>query len=261
VRVRAGDRLVEAPAFVLSSVRSGSTLVRVLLDSHSQIHAPQELHLRDIQVGVKSKYGEKALGSLGLDAAHLEYLLWDRLLHRELADSGKRILVNKTPSDVFILDRIRECWPEARFIFLLRHPAAIVASRHATRPPDSAERNAELVRRYCVAVERARTTLPGHTVRYEDLAADPATETQRLCAFLGVPWEPTMLDYGEFGHGRYRPGLGDWNEKIKSGQVQPPTPPPPEVELPEALRELAEAWGYPPAGSPSAAPGAPAPAS
>lgn len=261
VRVRPGDRLVESPVFVLSTVRSGSTLLRVLLDSHSQIHAPQELHLSDVQVAVKSKYAERALDSLGLDAAHLEYLLWDRLLHRELSASGKRILVNKTPSDVFIVDRIRACWPDARFIFLLRHPAAIAASRQATRPQDSPERNAEMVRRYGVALEKARAELPGHTVRYEDLAADPATETQRLCAFLGVPWEPAMLDYGSFRHGRYRPGLGDWNEKIKSGSVQPPTPPPPAHDLPEALQELCAAWGYPSGRSPSAAPGAPAPAS
>jgi hypothetical protein len=251
VGVRDGDRLVEAPAFVLSSVRSGSTLLRVLLNSHSQIHAPQELHLRDTRVEVKSKYAERALDSLGLDAPHLEYLLWDRLLHRELAASGKRQLVNKTPSDVFIVDRIQECWADARFIFLLRHPAAIAASRHATRPQDSEERNVEMVRRYGDALERARTTLPGHTVRYEDLASDPETETRRLCEFLGVAWEPEMLDYGQFSHGRFRPGLGDWNEKIKSGQIQPPTPPPPLEEIPEALRDLCAAWGYLPAGAAS----------
>jgi sulfotransferase family protein len=262
VHVRAGDRMVEAPAFVLSSVRSGSTLLRVLLDSHSKIHAPQELHLRHISVGVDSKYAERALDSLGLDGTHLEYLLWDRLLHRELSHSGKTVLVNKTPSDVFIVDRIQACWDDARFIFLLRHPAAIAASRQATRPQDSPERNAEMVRRYCAAVERARQTLPGHTVRYEDLASDPAGETQKLCAFLGVPWEPTMLDYGEFRHGRFKPGLGDWTDKIKSGQVQPPTLPPAELELPEELRELAVAWGYEPSSrSPSAAPDAQAPAS
>src|SRR5215207_5047779 len=44
LRTAAGDRLLVAPAFVLSSVRSGSTLLRVLLATHSQIHAPHELH-------------------------------------------------------------------------------------------------------------------------------------------------------------------------------------------------------------------------
>ena len=44
---------------------------------------------------------------MGLDEERLEYLLWDRVLHRELAGSGKPRLVTKTPNDVFIADRIK----------------------------------------------------------------------------------------------------------------------------------------------------------
>src|SRR4051794_31928034 len=82
--VRPGDRLVPQPAFILCTVRSGSTLLRVLLDSHSQIHSPQELHLRDLAVESKSHYADRSLTALGLDVTALQYLLWDRLLHREL---------------------------------------------------------------------------------------------------------------------------------------------------------------------------------
>jgi hypothetical protein len=241
--VAAGDRLLTAPAFVLSSVRSGSTLLRVLLNTHSQIHAPHELHLRNIWVKTRHHNTEWALHEMDLDSAQLTYLLWDRLLHRQLERSGKWILVNKTPSDVFIVDRIRECWPDARFIFLLRHPAAIMRSREKIGTFD-AEANAARVLRYCEAVEAARTRLPGLTVRYEDVATDPAAETKRLCEFLGVAWEPGMVDYGEGDHGRYRRGIGDWNDKLKSGQVQAPPPPPPESEVPPSLRPIAAAWGY-----------------
>jgi hypothetical protein len=104
-----------------------------------------------------------------------------------------------------------------------------------------------MVRRYGDALEQARQTYEGLTVRYEDLTADPAAETRRLCDFLGVAWEPTMLDYGRFDHGRYRAGIGDWKEKIRSGEVQPPDPPP--DEIPDALRELSVAWGYSSAGA------------
>src|SRR3954463_15450183 len=78
-----GDRLLRAPVFVLCTVRSGSTLLRVLLTSHSQIHAPQEMHLRDLEAGVKSPYAQQSLREIGLDDTQLRYLLWDRLLHRE----------------------------------------------------------------------------------------------------------------------------------------------------------------------------------
>lgn len=253
---RPGDRLVVRPTFVMCSVRSGSTLLRVLLNSHSQLHSPHEIHLRYITVHLEKKWSERSMKEMGLDEQRLRYLLWDRLLDRELTASGKPKLVTKTPSDVFVADSIRECWPDAQFIFLLRHPAAILRSRQRYLPEDAdPERNVEMIRRYCVALEKARTTYDGLTVRYEDLASDPAAETKRICSFLEVPWEPRMLDYGEFDHGRFKVGLGDWRDKIKTGQVQPPEPPPPPEEVPESLRELAAAWGYIPE---HAAPGTPA---
>ena len=250
-KLREGDRLLEAPAFILCSVRSGSTLLRVLLDSHSKIHSPHEMHLRDIEVQIREGYPQKALREVGLDETRLRHLLWDRVLHRELDEAGKEILVNKTPNDVFIVDEILECWPDARFIYLLRHPAAIARSRHTARPQDSAERNATMVGRYGKALEAARKEHPGLVVRYEELASDPAKVTQELCAFLGVEWEPDMLNYGEFSHGAFRPGLGDWSQNIKSGEVKPPAPLPRDDEIPPELRDLARAWGY--LGEPAAA--------
>jgi hypothetical protein len=250
------DRLLVAPAFVMCTVRSGSTLLRVLLDSHSQVHSPQELHLRDLKATIGSDYAQRALEQVGLDDRQLEYLLWDRVLHRELEETGKRILVNKTPGDVFIVDRIVECWPDARFIYLLRHPLAIARSRLETRPQDSEERNLKMVLRYANALEAARAKHPGLTVRYEDLAADPASATKRLCEFLGVRWERRMLDYGRFDHGRYKPGLGDWKDNIKSGQVQAPAPLPAPEEVPPELRGIAVAWGYLPAEGRAGAPAA-----
>jgi hypothetical protein len=246
-RIRSGDRLLESPVFIMCTVRSGSTLLRVLLNSHSQIHSPHEMHLRFIKAKARKGYPEKALREVGLDADRLQHLLWDRVLHRELMESGKRILVNKTPSDVFIADEIARCWPDARFIFLLRHPAAIAKSRHAARPQDPHDRNIGTVLRYGNALEEARRTLPGLTVRYEELAANPAKVTHELCAFLGVRWEERMLDYGQFSHGPHKVGLGDWSEKIKSGRVQPPKPPPAPDEIPEELLDLTRAWGYLPA--------------
>jgi hypothetical protein len=249
----ARDRLVERPTFILCTLRSGSTLLRVLLNSHSQIHAPHELHLRYVRVSLERKWAQGSMRELGLDEQALEHLLWDRVLHRELSASGKRLIVDKTPNNTFIADRLKACWPDARFIFLLRHPGSIARSRQAYRADDedAREDNIALIKRYCEALERARQAHEGQTVRYEELTADPAAVTRELCAFLGVPWEPGMLDYGRHDQGRYRVGLGDWAEKIRTGSVQRPEPPPPPEEVPEALRPIAERWGYLPATSSS----------
>lgn len=243
--LRKGDRLVEAPVFVMCTLRSGSTLLRVLLNSHSRIHAPHEIHLRYISVNLDRKWSERSMREMGFDAETLRYLLWDRILHRELSGGGKPIIVDKTPNNVFIPDHLRAAWPDSRFIFLLRHPAAIAESRKNWFKGDNYDEDAnhDLIRRYCEALEAARQKYDGITVRYEELTQEPERVTREICEFLGIEWEAGMLEYGRQEHGRYKSGLGDWSEKIKSGEVQPAKPPPPET--PEALAAIAETWGYP----------------
>ncbi|GGY99057.1 hypothetical protein GCM10010365_17180 [Streptomyces poonensis] len=104
-------RLVENPVFVLAPVRSGSTLLRMLLDSHSRIRAPHESHLRSVEVGLTPGFSERSMRELDLDRTELEHLLWDRVLHRELERSAKDVLVDKTPGNVWVWERLRYAWP------------------------------------------------------------------------------------------------------------------------------------------------------
>jgi hypothetical protein len=60
-----------------------------------------------------------------------------------------------------------------------------------------------------------------------------------------------MLDYGSKDHGRFKSGLGDWADKIKTGQVQPPEALPAPEDVPEPLRDVAARWGYMPATTPA----------
>src|SRR6266545_5211288 len=218
-----GDRLLRSPVFVLSSVRSGSTLLRMILDSHSALHAPHELHLKDLKVDLASDYAAKAMAELGLDQRELEHLLWDRVLHYELARSGKPTIVNKTPDDVMMWRRIAACWRDARFVFLLRHPGDVVGSWWRARPRYSEDEVVDSVHSYVSAVQEARTELPGATVRFEDLLADPEKVVRELCTFLGVDWEPEMLEYGQAEGRTFKAGLGDWSGRIRSGRVQTAT--------------------------------------
>jgi hypothetical protein len=239
------DRLLRAPVFLLSSVRSGSTLLRLMLDSHPLVHAPHETHVRKLGVEFRGPQVQQAMEAFGHRRAELEHLLWDRFLHRELAGSGKEILVEKTPSNVFVWQRFQKCWPDARFFFLIRHPLSIATSWHEAdperRPFDLAVTR---TLHYMKALQRARRKLSGPTIRYEDLVADPEKETRRICDFLGVPWDPAMLEYGAQDHGTIAKGIGDWREKIATGRVQPGRPLPSPEEIPEALLPIARQWGY-----------------
>lgn len=246
------NRLVRSPVFVLSAPRSGSTLLRSVLDSHTRVHAPHELHLTLLSVrerdwvasGVAERYASISLEALGMTMHDLEHLLWDRMLHHELERSGKELIVNKTTGSVQSWRRIAACWPDARYVFLFRHPAHIAGSLARAW----AERgDIDPVRRtldFVAAMNEARAELPGHDVRYEDLTGRPEETTQKLCGFLGIEWEPAMLDYGRFDHGRYVRGIGDWTDTIRSGVIQPARPIPVDTAIPDELKPACRAWGY-----------------
>jgi hypothetical protein len=251
-----GSRLLTAPVIVLSPARAGSTLLRMILDSHSALYAPPELPLAQLTVRAETTWMRASLRELQLTSQEVNYLLWDRVLADVLSRSGKPTIVLKTPSNVLVWRDIAQCWPDARFIFLLRHPASSVVSLNASfdakwHPGEtgSLAESAAKALRYMTALEDARRALPGHTVRYEDLTAEPATQARQLCEFLGIPFEPGMLEYGQFGHGRIGSGLGDASVKLKSGRIQSATLPPlglaPGSEgFPPELVRMCEAWGY-----------------
>ncbi|MEV4218960.1 sulfotransferase [Nonomuraea sp. NPDC049725] len=239
----AADRLLTAPVFIISPVRSGSTLLRSILNAHSALHAPHELHVRRLRVEFGTTLASKAMAALGHNQADLEHLLWDRVLHRELVRSGKRYIVDKTPANAFAYERLATCWPDARFVFLLRHPASIATSWHEASPDKRTPEEAALdALRYMKAVQRAKSALPGLTVRYEDLSAEPEKVTREICEFLGVEWEAGMLSYGE--QTVIQKGLGDWRDKIRTGTVQPGRDLPPEESVPESLKPMCRSWGY-----------------
>lgn len=243
-RTAADARLLEKPVFILSSIRSGSTLLRVMLNTHSQILAPHELHLSGVKVNLSNKYVKAAMQELGLNAEGMQFLLWDRLLQRELMRNNKRVLVNKTPSDALMWRKLVRCWSDVRFIYLLRHPAAVTDSWQRARKDWTRDQVGEDVKRYMVAVEEARSRRGGLTVKYEDVTLHPEREMRRICEFVGLPYEPAMVDYSSGEHGSFKAGLGDWSKNIKSGKIQPVERMPEPDEIPATLLEVSKQWGY-----------------
>lgn len=241
-----GVRLVESPVFILSLVRSGSTLLRCLLNSHPAVHAPHELHLGQLSVHLETPFVRLSMETLGIARAELEYLLWDRLLSKLLADSGKDIIVDKTPANLGIWPRLRECWPEARFLIIRRHPTAIAASITRANMARDHDAAVQRVRRNAADLEQARRRLPeAFDLTYEDLTTRPEHVCRELCTYLGLDWAPQMLDYGRYNHGPLHSGIGDWGPLIHSGRINPAAPPEPD-HIPPPLLEWCRTWGYQP---------------
>jgi hypothetical protein len=240
-----GARLVERPVFILSAVRSGSTLLRCILNTHTQIYAPHELHLPHAKVEAPAWFAERALRAAGFAEGELDFLLWDRILHRLLEASKKSVIVEKTPGNSLSWRRLSECWPRARHIFLLRNPAHIVRSALLVGP-DPESKVVPIVLSMIDGVEDARRELPGLTIRYEELVAEPAETMKAVCAYLEVGWEPGMLEYGRVDHGPFEPGIGDFGDAIRSGQVQPRPELSATEPVPGYLADRCARWGYAP---------------
>ena len=191
-----------------------------------------------------------SLDGLELTTEDLEHMLWDRVLAEALRRSGKPTLVIKTPSNVLVWERIAACLAGRQ----VRLPAASPGRRGGlaallVRPRLAARGGREhggvggQGLRYMNVVEEARQALPGLTVRYEELTASPEPVVRELCEFLGMPFEPEMLEYGTVRprgvHARPRRQLAEH----RSGRIQPPAPMP--DEMPAGLAGICAAWGYP----------------
>lgn len=243
-------RLVPSPVFILSATRSGSTLIRNILDTHTQVHATPELPLTELGVQylrypadyqMHTVFTDLAFGQYGLTVEELEYVLWDRILHHALVRSGKQVLVHKAPRVLLRWRRIAECWPEAKYMFLLRHPVNIMKSGNDAGDPRSWGAKADYYLRYLYLLREARAELQGLTIRYEDLTADPETVCRGICEYLGVGWEPNILDYG---HRPIVPGSGDMSAKLRSGTLQPGRSMPSDDDIPLPFRPMCVEFGY-----------------
>jgi len=126
--------------------------------------------------------------------------------------AGRPICLDKTPAYALVLPFLEKVYPDAKYLILTRHPAAIFSS-YANSFFDGDYRLAEehnpILRRYVPAIASyLRETQTSHLhVKYEELVASPASQTKRICDFLDIQYEPKMIEYG--GGGKKSEGLGD----------------------------------------------------
>ena len=100
---------------------------------------------------------------------------------------------------------IQRLFPEARYVFALRHPCAVILScfmQPFGRNPALAnfldlETTAVTYDRVMRLWLRYRTALrlQVHELRYESLVADKEREVRAVSDFLGLPWDKSILDH------------------------------------------------------------------
>ena len=207
-----------APMFILSTERSGSTLTRILMDTHSQICSPGELALGrlivDLYNVVKRTLGEAS--GLGEGMVKDEFCfretrrIIDGLMDGYAVAKGKPYWCEKAPMNVNFLEELIATFPDARFICLYRNCMDVALScmdgcrlgfmdelqDYVIKSPGNLV--SAMIDSWVDKTKRImhfETRFPDkcHRLRYEDLVIDPVATLQRLFQFLGLAWEPEIL--------------------------------------------------------------------
>jgi len=202
----ASGPVIVRPIFVIGSPRSGTTLLRLILDSHPRISCGEETHfLRDLEAVVGRNWDLVATYGLSREW-WIEHIrgLYEAFQAEVLTRSGKTRWAEKDPTYTLHLPFIEELFPTAVYVHLLRDGHDVVASFRDRWGYKSAARAARSEwARYVTAARDLGTRLPADRfleLRYEELVADPAGQGQRLFDFVGETWEPTVLDFDPKDH-------------------------------------------------------------
>jgi hypothetical protein len=232
--------------FAVGCPRSGTTLLKRLLDAHSEIAVPAETHwiprmyeagtvAPDGTVGrdiLEALWANPRFEQLGLDRVEVWGLFGndERMRYADLVTAvfdlygrrrEKRLVGDKTPNYARHIPRLSGLWPNARFIHIIRDGRSVALSlmnwerqeknvaRLSTWNRDPVG-TAALYWEWNVRLAREDGIALGpgryREILYEHLTEDPATVCAELCAFLDVDYDEAMVRYHE-GKQRNRPGL------------------------------------------------------
>jgi sulfotransferase family protein len=238
-----GDRAGQAfsiapPVFVLCSGRSGSTLLRFILDAHPALSCPPETNLPALCAQLATVWslieGAPLAAEPGAappvipDAAiaRVRYIA-DMMMNAYLTRRGGVRFCDKSLGTARFADLLLRVYPEAKFICLYRHPMDVIASAFEACPwgvtgygfdpyiAASPGNTVLALARYWTdnanAILAAQDRFPAscYQVRYEDLVTDPVACIDEIFSFLDVPPVPGIASQ-LFGAERERSGPSDY---------------------------------------------------
>ncbi|SMB21029.1 conserved protein of unknown function [Sterolibacterium denitrificans] len=205
-----------APIFILGNGRSGTTLMRFMLNAHPDIHISEEIcyhfWLRNFSGSFRRRlycyFHSFSYAWLRMDPqvvldklpAELDWkdsaLVYLRILQCKAAQYGKSRYGEKGPLLTERLDQLFREYPRARVIHMVRDPRAVVYS-HFTMPwSTSSFLGANLmVHANMRAIARHGERILA--IRLEDLLAQPETTLRKVLDFVGVEWSDNVLRHAE----------------------------------------------------------------
>jgi len=231
------------PIFIVGMPRSGTTLLSMIINAHSQVAIPPETHYftkywrfcRDRRcLENRARYLEfvdrllssPEFGDMGLqpvEEKQIEVRLSD-LSSPDHTEVLSNIMENyasskdairwgeKTPGHLSYIPTIASLFPTASFVCLTRDPRAIARSwQHMPGDRGNSFNTAmrwswyaSLIRRYSKQAYRILEIL------YEDLVDSPESIIMDVCRFLDLSFEPGMVSYHQDPDPTFNPVREPW---------------------------------------------------
>lgn len=197
--------------FLVGFPRSGTTLLDTILRSHADIAVVEETPtVLLMQNALERLPGGYPDGLAELEPTHLESLrqvyLTELDSHLE-CESRTAVVVDKLPLNLIEAGLIHRIFPQARFLFVQRHPCDCVLScfmqdfkiNEAMVNFLDLEDAARCYDKVMTLWQKYLAVLPlqVHTVRYESLIENFEETLTPLLDFLGVAWDDNVRNYAE----------------------------------------------------------------
>jgi hypothetical protein len=238
-----------APIFIIGTERSGTNLLRLMLNAHPHIAVPHPPHIMKLLGPLEHRYGDltddgnfRRLIAAACRLVELHTYPWEIRPDRErvfreardrnllciyfalydqyLASTDKERWCCKS---TFMIERVGEILryhPAARFIFMVRDGRDVAVSAkesifnhfHVFYSARRWQREQRLGLSWLTQLGPEQVFL----LRYETLLANPEATVRRLCDFLGEEFRPEMLEYYRSGEARKSGSLSiSWQNTAK----------------------------------------------
>lgn len=205
----------EACIVIGGSGRSGTTLLRVMLDSHrdiccgpeSWLFIPNEIDTRTLARNFDIDHG-KVEDMYQRACSRAEFI--EHFFSEYCHVMGKRRWAEKTPRNIEQLGFIFRAFPRSRFVHIIRDGRDVACSlrthpRFSLRdgkliPTNTWKPLEKCIDRWTTAIRSSRDyrSDPRYLeIRYEDLVREPRSTLEKLLLPLGEPWDDRVLRYYE----------------------------------------------------------------
>ena len=231
--------------FVGGVPRSGTTLMRVLLDAHREISCGQETRiipriLRMYSGWNKSERESQRLSEASLDQSALNRVMAAMLMQifREQSEGRPGYYCNKDPFTLTHVRDLEKIFPNSKYVLMVRDGRAVthsITTRGVTIfGLDIKDREKVLafwnsvcdnMVNQCNQINRKYTEPRCLQVFYENLILDTERELRRVFSFLGIPWDSRILhhelivDNGEIKLSKLEPSTNQVSQAIYNASL------------------------------------------